>query len=205
MNLTINGQLDSSPMSQAFNLTEMMQSISDKHLTDGMGILRVKLDGQDITGKDWSRFAGLTAADIGDLEVQTGNKAQLAHDVLISLEDFSKRLSAEFLKSAESFRLGQQQAALESFTRTLDGLRLIGHTAEMVHRHTGKDPAGLVWGGGSVSDHFAKLEPLIEDLLDSQEKADWVMLADLMEYEFAPYFEERAQIFHIWSENVLAG
>jgi len=203
MNLLINGESHSLPLDPSTTFSDVMLAINQRNPAPGFGITKVKLNGEDITGTDWTRFASLAAAEIQALEIQTGNTAVLASEMLDSLQDFTERLITELNRTVEALRIGDQQRASELYGRTLDGIQLLNHTTGMIQRNLNVDTSKIIFGGRPSSEQMQKLPPVIDDLLAAQSKGDWVLLADLIEYELIPQFEDHQQVLKLWREAVL--
>lgn len=200
MNLIIDGQPREVTIAADAKFPEVMRAVGQIQEAPGIGITRVKLNGRDITGADWSHYAGVGATTMDELEVETGNVSALAGELLDSLEDFTGRLISELGRTAESFRLGDDQRAAELYSRTLEGIQLLSHTTVMVARNLKLNTAQLQFGGRPTNEHLQKLPPLIDDMFAAQQKEDWVLLADLIEYELIPQFEDHQRIFRLWRE-----
>jgi hypothetical protein len=203
MNLLIDGESHSLPLDPTTTFSDVMLAISRQSPTPGVGITKVKLNDEDITGADWTRFASLTVAEIHALEVQTGNTVQLAKELLDSLDDFTERLITELNRTVEALRAGDQQRASELYSRTLDGIQLLHHTTGMIERNLQVDTSKIIYGGRPSSEQLQKLPPVIDDLLAAQTKGDWVLLADLIEYELIPQFEDHQNVLKLWREAVV--
>jgi hypothetical protein len=200
MNLTIDGQPRVLDISPDATFSDVMLMVSKVSAAPGMGVTKVKLNGEDITGTDWTRLSSMAAGEIQSLEVSTGDTSILAAELLDSLDDFTLRLIGELGRSAEYFRIGDQQKAMQAYTRTLDGIQLLNYTSGLIERNLGINTAGISFAGKPSNEFEQKLPPVIEDMLTAQEKGDWVLLADLIEYELIPQFEDRRQILQLWRE-----
>jgi len=200
MNLLIDGELQTLDLTPESNFGDVMKTVSALKTGAGIGLTTVCLNGEDITGSDWTRYASLAVAEIQALEVNTGKTATLAQELLESLDDFAGRLIGELNRIAELFRMGDLQKATELYSRALDGVQLLSHTTGMVERNLGVSPALIQFSGKPSPEHFRKLTPILDDLMTAQQKGDAVLLADLIEYELVPLFEDHQQILRLWRE-----
>ncbi|MBM3328377.1 MAG: hypothetical protein FJY67_02755 [Calditrichaeota bacterium] len=203
MNIIIDGQPTGTLEASAATFGDIMKALADVRRDPGIGITRVRLNGTDITGRDWRDFVGLPADRIESLEIGTGDVANIARDMLTSLEDFSGRLITELGQTAELLRSGNEERAATLYARAIDGMTLLRHTAEMTFRHL--KPVGPVNGNGSHHHLFDRLPGLLDELIAVQEGADWVLLADLIEYELIPLFEDHQRLFHEWQSGAAGG
>ncbi len=200
MNVTIDGKSCDLGLHPEVTFPEIMSVIGRLDPSPGIGITRVLLDGADITGADWSHLSAVPAATIQALEVETGSVSKLANELIDSLEDFAGRLVTELGSTAESFRQGEQEKAIGQYTRALDGIQLLNHTTDMVIRNLDFDAEQVTFGGKPSTNHFQKLSPLLDDMFSAQKRDDVVLLADLIEYELIPQFEDHQKILKLWRE-----
>jgi len=202
MNLLINGESHSLDISPEATFGEVMLAVNRLKSSPGVGLINVRLNGEDITGADWSRFSTLVVAGIEALEVQTGQKSALARELLDSVEDFTGRLISELGRAAEAYRQGDCERASQIYVRALDGVQLLSHTTGMIERNLGFDASTIRFGGRPSTEQLRKLAPMIDDMMSAQQKEDWVLLADLIEYELVPQFEDHQKVLKLWREAV---
>lgn len=204
MNVSIDGKPCMLGLPQDATFPEIMAAVGKIESASNIGITRVCLNGDDITGKDWTHLATVASSSINQLDVETGSVPNLAHEMIDSLEDFSGRLVTELARTAESFRMGDQEKALDQYKRTLDGVQLLSHTSDMVVRNLGINVDEITFGGKPSTHHFKKLAPVLDDMFSAHKRDDMVLLADLIEYELIPQFEDHQKILKLWREAYAA-
>lgn len=197
----VNGQPKELHLGDEVSFDEIIETISEEAAEPGSSITNVKLNGEDITGKDWERFAHLTAGDIRNLEIETGDMEQLALETLNSLFEFTGNLVNELKRVTELFRLGNAVQGGDVFSRAIDGIQLVNHASAMIERNLGIDPSGSQGNGNTLTQQLNNLQPILEDMFSAQKDQDWVLLADLLEYELIPHFEEREKLLRSWREK----
>ena len=194
----LNGRTEELILPPTLPFPEVMKAVGSRAQQPGVGITRVRLNGEDITGRNWNAYLHLTAGELKGLEVETGDLSQLARDTLASLQDFINGLLRELGRTVEKFRLGDIGSAGESFARALDGIQLVSHTSSLIERRIGLDARPRTFNGQPVADQLGRIEPILEDMLQAQKSGDWVLLADLIEYELSPYFRDLLEIIGQW-------
>jgi hypothetical protein len=197
----VDGRAEEFLLPPSMPFPEVMKAVGTRAKQPGAGITRVRLNGEDITGQSWNTYLHLTAGELRGLEVETGDLSRLARETLGSLQDFIAGLLRELERTVEKFRLGDNVAAGESFTRALDGIQLVSHTTSLVEKHLEIDTRTLELDGRPVADQLKRIEPILEDMFTAQKNNDWVLLADLIEYELAPYFQDRLRIVRQWLDR----
>lgn len=175
---------------------QLMEKLSDKAAEEGGTVLSVKLNGKDLTGKDRSHLEEMSVDDIQQLEVQTGNPKDLARSTLYSIADFLEKLLKELQDTSELFRLGNQERSNQSFLRCLDGMQVFMHTLETCRRLLGISFELLLVPGENgqeditVGESRRKLFSVLDNMIDAQTDQDWVLMADMLEYELIPILED---------------
>lgn len=200
MQILINGQEREFDLPAATPFKEIMREVNRIIQKPGQSVTRINLNGEDITGADWGGYDMMPAKEISNLEIQTSNMDLLALETLDSLDDFLSKLIAELGKAVNQFRIGEDMKGVEIFGLLLDGIQVVNHLTPMIQRNLGEAVCDLTYDGQPIADQFSKMEVIIKDMLAAQEDQDWILLADLIEYEFVPHFEDRQQILHMWRE-----
>jgi hypothetical protein len=139
--------------------------------------------------------------DIEQLEVQTGDPRTLARSTLYSIADFLEQLIKELMNTAELFRVSANGRSAESFLRCIDGLQVFMHTMESARKLLGLSFELLFvpTNNGSqeeitVAENRRLIFAALDSMVDAQTDQDWVLLADVTEYELIPVLEDWRQI-----------
>lgn len=196
----IDGQASSLDLPGKTSFEDVMKGLTDAVKTSNQTITSVRMNGEDITGKDWESYSDLTAQGIDEIVVETGDVNSLALETLLSLDEFIAKLITELRNSTEQFRLGDEVKGGDSFSKSIDGISVVNHTTALIQRNLGLLDSENGSDAG-VSGHIADLEPIITDIYSAQQDRDWVLLADLVEYELIPYFEKHREILSKWQGN----
>jgi len=190
MKLIVNGQLKDFAPNPATPFLQVINEAKRIGSEPGLSTVQVIVNDEDISGQDWSRFTEKTAADFQRLELVTRDIRQVAREALDSLNEFIPRITEQVIAAAEGFRTGQERTASEIYCQVLDGLQMMMHTERLIHRSLNSETAEFNEKGNGKSASTDKLTTLIEEMLNAQERGDWILLADLLEYELAPFLEE---------------
>jgi len=204
MAFQIDGQTKELELKEEIPFEQVIEAIKGDLNDPEFSITRIKLNGEDITGKSWERFSHFTLKDIKDLQVETGNIERLARETLSSLKDFTGNVIEELKRAAEQFRLGQFDQGGEVFSHTLDGIQLVNHISIMVERNLEIESRYQPNNGQTLAIQMTNLKPVIEDIFAAQKDQDWILLADLIDYELVPHFNDRLNMFRGWEERTSA-
>lgn len=122
----------------------------------------------------------MPCADINRVEIKTRESIKMAVEMSGELEKVARMMGSGARAIARMFRDDQNADALEMFQDLLDVTRdfmgMLGHLRDR-------------YLGGADEEFVRKTEKfseLISELSEVLENEDWVLLADLLEYEFAP-------------------
>ncbi len=113
-------------------------------------------------------------------------KHETVAEVLKDGRNFLAELSSYLLNNAGLFRKGQEFLAKESFIKSVEGLQVFVSFIDQLAAAARLDLAVIEFEGKSIQGYLDELNQLFLEMLSSQERNDWVLLADLMEYELAP-------------------
>ena len=122
----------------------------------------------------------IEVAEIDSLEIQTmplnemaGNVAEELHKVINIMGEGSRQI-------AQLFRQADDAEALEMLQDLLDVTReFLGMVGLLRYEYTTP-------GTDSISDRIEAISSLLGEMIEVLENEDWILLADLLEYEFLP-------------------
>lgn len=187
MNVLVDGQPITLEFPDDSLLKDVIKKISDT-LNSGRCIQTLTLDGEDITGRIDNRLVQID--QFQRLEVQSTSASEMASETLNSLEEFGKSLLNELSKTADEFRMGDEDLSNQIFLRCLDGLqiliRMTFSTANLLEVDLKEIQAGPI----SISSSVDKINRLLDELIEAQTQNDTILLADLLEYELQPMVED---------------
>ncbi len=189
------------------SLGELMDRVSRKAEQEGSRVLKVKLNGEDITGKDRGPMNLLPLEKIEEIEIQTGDPKELARSSLYSVADFLEQLLKELQNTAELFRLNNEERSNQSFMRCIDGLQVFMHSLESCRRLLGLSfelifvPTSQGGNQITVAENRRRLFEVLDGMIEAQTNHDWVLMADLLEYELVPILEDWRQIIPLILEE----
>ncbi|MBU1652852.1 hypothetical protein KKA00_11570, partial [bacterium] len=124
----------------------------------------------------------------------------LARSTLFSVADFLEQLLKELQSTSDLFRLSRGERSNESYLRSIDGLQVFMHTMETCRRLLGLSyelvtvPAADGLTEKTIAESRRALFAVLDNMIDAQSDQDWVLLADLLEYELIPALHDWRQI-----------
>ena len=187
MKLLINGK-EEIFSHEGETLDDLLIFMEREHLAKGNVVRSIKLDGQE-SSLDSSEVRKIPLSGIGTLEVEISTMLDIVNKNLDNAEDYIKRLIPGIEKSVKLFRTGNEQEANKFFINIIDGVDWLSQVLDMILTAKGISP-DTVFDGKSIQDRRASLIDFTKQMLDANKNQDWVLLADLLEYEILPYYQE---------------
>jgi hypothetical protein len=171
---------------QSTNLEEILMKVISEHVQPGKIITGVKLNGTGYSEKNPHDAASVALKDIKILEIDTMSAEEMAKHFFTNGEKYLDLLIKGAEKISELFRVADETEANEHYVEYLENLRLflqmIAQCTEVLH----VDLSAIPFQKASVKEEVQKLSGVMDQMLKVQEDEDWVMLADLLEYELIP-------------------
>ena len=183
MKLTINGV----EQKESEFKGETLEAILDMMVknTPGSYIRRIWLEQQEFPSDDRETLQK-KPADINCLEVELANLKDLVATNLSNALDYLEKLIPGFDQAADLFRTGNEQEANKYYIQILDGMDWFSEVVNVVmsSEGEGQEPEN------SLRIRQAKLTDLMSQMLEANKNQDWVLLADILEYEMTPFYKE---------------
>jgi len=173
------------------NFGELMDKISEKFLKNKI-ITKVRLNKKSLNLEELKDYS-LKTDEIKFLEIETDNLKNMKEKGLFLLKEYVSKLIPQMEKSSELLRIEDELEANEHFAICIEDLRLLINLIESFG-------SVLHFDFNEVSFYDLPKNPaerllsIIKEIVVSQENNDWIMLADLIEYELIPILKEWAQI-----------
>ena len=180
MKILIDG--NETPLSGSFgNLEEILQEILRNQISGERIVWTVRLNGENYSEKVPHDARKIGIDDIYTLEIGTTDKTEIGRSFLenggMIFDDL--RESAE--RIAGLFRMADEKEANRHFVKFLDAYRDLIRMFRLCEGIPKLD----------FQEKLVSLEKLFDEIIVAQEKGDWIILSDLLEYELAPLLGER--------------
>ena len=183
MKLTINGVEQEESDLKGETLEAILEMMVKN--TPGSYIRRIWLDQKEFPADDPETLQK-KPADINSLEVELANLKDLMATNLSNALDYLEKLIPGFDQAADLFRMGNEQEANKFYIQILDGMDWFSEVINMVMSSQGEGPEPE----DTLRLRQAKLTDLMGQMLEANKNQDWVLLADILEYEMIPFYKE---------------
>ena len=157
-------------------------------MEQGNVVRSVKLNGQE-SSPDSAVTQQTPLSDIETLEMEVSTLSGIIDKNIENADAYLMRLIPGIEKSVELFRTGNEQEANQFFINIIDGMDWFSQVLDMIFAAK-EISSDTVINGKSVQDRRARLIDFTQQMVDANKNKDWVLLADLLEYEILPYYKE---------------
>ena len=132
----------------------------------------------------------IECSEIDQLEIQTVDIVQMAYDISCELGKVCNILTAGAREVASLFRQADDAEALEMLQDLLDVTRDFMNMLALLRN----EYAGVTDNVPDFNSNVESISNLLGEMTEVLENEDWILLSDLLEYEFLPLMDnwERA-------------
>jgi len=138
---------------------------------------------------------GSEVEGLGDIDQLEASAELAAMKVLVDGCGHLDELNRVLLQTAELYRAGDRVKGLELFMKLIDGMEWFVTTAATAEQLLKLDFAGTSCSGQTLTESVETLNGILLEIIVAQERRDWVLLTDLLEYELAPQLKLWLDIF----------
>ena len=193
MKVSINGVEQEESDFKGDTLGAILDSMVNK--TPGSYIRRMWLDDKESPSDDQEALQK-KPSDIDSLEVELANLKDLVATNIANALDYLKKLIPGFEQAADLFRTGNEQEANKYYLQILDGIDWFSQVVSVIMKPDDGKTELPDADGESLQVRQEKLTDLMSQMLEANQNQDWVLLADILEYEMVPFYKD-------W-ENILS-
>ena len=182
MKISINGAEAEESSFQGETLKEVLDVIL-KSRRDSY-VRRIWLEGQEVSSSAMDTLmTSITSIEL--LELELAHLGDLLANNLANAKEYLENLIPGFQKAADLFIMGNEQEAHKFYLQILDGIDWFSQVVLNIVKSRGNQVEGQ-----SLGDRQEKLTGLMAQMLEANQNQDWVLMADLLEYEMIPYYED---------------
>lgn len=182
MKISINGTETEDPSFKGETLEEVLNAIL-KSRQDSY-VRRIWLDGQEVSSSTPDTLK-TSSATVDLLELELAQLKDLLANNLSNAKEYLEKLIPGFQKAADLFRMGNEQEANKFYLQIIDGIDWFSQVVLTII-----NTKQHVLEGQSLEERQKKLNELMGQMLEANKNQDWVLMADLLEYEMVPFYEE---------------
>ncbi len=187
--LFVNNEEFPAPPPSFSSLDQVIKHVEDNLLPPDSVIRKISLDGQPVDAGNCQCDPTILLGDLANrdrVEVFTCTVREIAHDSICEAEAYLERVEALIPSLAMAFRDYPGPETFENLKQLYDGfywMSMLLSRLETVFK-INLDEMGV--DGVSVRDHHQKFISVLQQLVEGQEQEDYILVADLLEYEVVP-------------------
>lgn len=201
MNITVNGTPVTDQWQSATNLEEILVDLSRNVVPQDHLVGTVKLNGEEFSESYAGQARDIEIVNVNDLDVTTVPLKKLAFVAMKDSTIFLERIITSVKKTAELFRLYDEAEANGHYANLIESLRALYQFIDMTQKTINWDFNASMYNGQPVQKEWERLISLVDELREVQEEGDWILLADVLEYELATALSNWKKILKEKVEN----
>ncbi|MDY6862522.1 MAG: hypothetical protein SV062_05970 [Thermodesulfobacteriota bacterium] len=179
------------------HLSELLKEISRSHLDQNQIITQVKLNGKEISLDEEKNLGKFCDLKIESLEIKSDTPYNLARTYLTDAKEYLKNLVTTLESLAHDFRGWELEEAGRKFTHVLDIIDWFYKIIPNLGSFLGIRYDKIIHKGKTLNQKLKYFEMTLEVMADAQERTDFIHLADVIEYELLPFFQEWQEIIPV--------
>ena len=169
-------------------LGDLVLHIEKEGVVQGNVVRSIQIDGKE-SSPDSPVVRKTPLSEIETLEIEISTLSDIVDKNIENADAYLIRLIPGIEKSVELFRMGNEQEANKFFINIIDGIDWLSQVLDMILTAKAISP-DTVFDGKSIQDRRTSLVDFTQQMVDANKNQDWVLLADLLEYEILPYYQE---------------
>jgi hypothetical protein len=186
MKISINGAETQEASFQGGNLGEVLHAILNSRKESY--IRRIWLDGQEASSNTQDTLKTSTAS-VESLELELALLQDLVGNNLTNAKEYLEKLVPGFQKAADLFRMGNEQEANQYYLQILEGIDWFSQVLLTI-----VNAQVDIFKEQTLEEREKKLTKFMAQMLEANQNQDWVLMADLLEYEMAPFYKDWQEV-----------
>ena len=197
MKVTVNGQTREITISSVGTIEDVVEKIQNE-LPQGKIITDIYLNDKVLEISSWNANASKTyVLDEDVIDIKVEESTVIGQEILANSKPVLRQIIDLFGEVADSFRINDETLANEKFATSIDSLRWFLKLLEDATILLGRPFSTIIDKDIEFSQYVNELVVILEKVIVTQSQKDWVMLADMIEYEMKPALEKIGQLYVI--------
>jgi len=194
--IVIDGQKCDLEFAQFENLDEVFSTVATEGYLDNRVVTDVFVNDEPFSEVYPHQSEDITVDDVRSVEIKTIGAAEMAIEITRELYKVVTLMGEGGRSVAELFRQADDAEALETYQDLLDVTRnFLGMIGVLRNEYTLKDHEEYEAIAEGMSSLFTEMTEVLEN-------EDWILLADLLEYEFLPLVDKWKKVIAQLREDI---
>lgn len=136
-----------------------------------------------------SKSKAFKLSDDDEIKITTMSQTELLNDSIDAVLMFLKEFRNGIVKATDEIRWGNSAGGFKNFSEYLKGLTTFVQIMGRISEFLKIDYNNYIYNNKSVQFYFNELEKILSAVLSAQVEQDYVLLADIVEFELKPNIE----------------
>jgi len=197
MKVIVNGITREITVASVGNLKDVIETIQEE-LPQGKLITDIYLNDKVLETSAWSVEASkIYVLDEDTVDIRIEESTVIGTEILTNSKPVLQQIVTIFSEVADSFRVNDEALANEKFAVAIDSLRWFLKLLEDATVLLGRPFSTIIDKDVFFSQYVTELVEILEKVIITQSQKDWVLLADMIEYEMKPALEKIGHLYSI--------
>ncbi len=185
------------------SLDEVLKHIELTELAPDAVIRQVHIDGAPVIdgGRTTGDEHGLDQRD--KIEVFTASLNEIARDSIAEAISYLERVESVIPSLSSSFQVYPGPEAFENLRQLCDGFYWLNLLVDRLGRTFRCSPEEMLVQGIPLPEQNQRLLSICRQLVEAQERQDFALISDLLEYEILPFLPVWKEVFITIRSNSL--
>lgn len=194
--ISVDGRTTGMEVKQFQNLEEILVTIVDGGELEGRVVTDVFVNNEQFSEIYPHQAEDIDVTGIESVEITSVPRAAMALDITLELDKVVRLMEHGARRVAELFRQADDAEALEVYQDLIDVTRDFLNMIGVLRQDVKPDnDAAFNEAGEEVSNLFSEMTEVLEN-------EDWILLADLLEYEFVPAMNRWKTVVSVLRDSI---
>ncbi len=200
MKILVNG-IEKNLACDGKTLGDLLDRILESEPESGNCFANIRLNEENVL-VDSPEIRQTLITQIETLETETLSLNQILEKNIANAENYLKKLIPGIQKASDLFRSGNEQEANKFLINIIDGMEWFSQVTDSISKAVDFQSADVMFEGKTFQERQDHLVELTRQMVDANQNQDWVLIADLLEYEILPYYADwEEQLPKIYRRN----
>jgi hypothetical protein len=187
------------------SLDKVLNQMEEDHLPPNSVVRQIEVDGIPLTPDDFpENSSGLLQSMPAwkKVEIHTGTLAEIARDSISEALEYLDRIEAATPSLASGFQAYPGPESFEGLRQLYEGLYWLNLLMDKLETGLRISLQNILINNVPAREHNKKFIAVLKQMIDSQEKGDFILIADLLEYEILPLVPVWREMFTIIRKKI---
>ncbi len=172
------------PFDSAFSTwNDLLNDLETHRISKGNAISNVFFDGEEISQFQHREILERSLNTVNTIQIATSSIQDMVKEAIADAGNYQSTLQNAMLESAELFRLQNLKDANSRLSEIFQGIKMFIALMKGLELQC----SGQAQMDSTLVDKLIEeLGPTLESLIESQNQQDWILVADILEFELAP-------------------